>query len=132
MVYKQNGRRSNREVLIKSFGYEMQPPSLRCLCQTIIVRTLVCKPDDCIERRLLIGQFRSSQGSCLSEDVLVDIIENFHQQLTNEVLYVLAPKHMKHLKIKECSRVTCDGLVKTITRYQQNFDILLSNLYNLL
>jgi len=95
----------------------MQPPTLRSVSQAVIVRTLVCKAEDCVERKLLIELLRSSQGSCFTEDVLADIIDRFPQQLTDELLYVLAPKHMKLLKMKGCTRVTCNGLVKTITRY---------------
>ncbi|XP_031574935.1 uncharacterized protein LOC116308603 isoform X2 [Actinia tenebrosa] len=110
----------------------MQPPSLRSVAQTIIVRTLVCRPTDCIERQLLLETLKTTKGTCLSEEILLLVAELFPKELTDELLCVLAPEHLRHLKLKDCSSLTCDGVIETITKCSHLTYIDFSSCENLL
>lgn len=94
----------------------MQPPSLRFVAQTIVIRTLVCSPTDSKQRKQLLETLKTTKGTCLSEELLLLVAELFPRELTDELLCVLAPEHLRQLKLNNCSSLTCDGVVKTITK----------------
>ncbi|XP_048580508.1 uncharacterized protein LOC5516976 [Nematostella vectensis] len=96
---------------------KMQPPQLTIIARTNIIRTLLWSCDDIRERSLILSQFRDDDSKTfLGDDVLHSIITDFPGELTDELLTLLSPPHLRHLKLTECSRVTCKGLIDVMIK----------------
>ena len=94
----------------------MIPASLRLTAKTVILRALVSRHESDEERRVYVDAIRSIGADVLSEEILTLIVDHFPEELTDELLCLLAPQHTRHLRLISCKAVTCEGLCKAIIK----------------
>lgn len=94
----------------------MQPPALRFIVKSTILKYLVCNSDISRDHLVMLEYLESFGQGVFGDEILSQIIEDFPNELTDELLIVLSPPHLRHLKLKNCSRLSCNGLQKTITK----------------
>ena len=92
----------------------MGPGSLRFIAKTAIVRFLVCTGDFSLEREVVYRQLQSNLTGSFCEDVLLQIFEDFPQELTDDLLVLLAPPHLRQMKLTKCDKLTVEGLNRQI------------------
>ena len=94
----------------------MQPASLRYIAETATVRFLVCSEDPSQQRDVVYRQLQSNVAGLFCKSILLRILEAFPQELTDDLLFLLAPKHLRHVKLTGCDKLTVAGLNKTIEK----------------
>lgn len=95
----------------------MNPPDLRYIVKATILKYLVCSSDISRDHVVMLEYFRNCGQGVFSDEILSQIIEDFPSELTDELLTVLSPPHLRHLKLTNCNRVSCSGLQTTIAKY---------------
>lgn len=95
----------------------MNPPDLRYIVKTTILKYLVCSSDISRDHLVMLEYFRGWGQGVFGDDILTQIIEDFPSQLTDELLVILTPPHLRHLKLTNCTRLSCKGLQKTVAKY---------------
>lgn len=94
----------------------MDPPDLRYIVKATIVRYLACSSDISRDHLVMLEYFRGWGQGVFGEEILSQIIEDFPSQLTDELLTTLVPPHLRHLKLTNCSGLSCSGLNMAIAK----------------
>ena len=103
----------------------MPIPELRLLVRSTIVRYLACGSDTSRNHLLMLEYFRSCGQGVFSEEVLSQILDEFPQELTDDLLIVLSSPHLRHLQLTNCSRISCSGLQKVLAKLVINIILYL-------
>ena len=97
--------------------FTMNPPELRYIVKTTILKYLVCSSDISRDHLVMLEYFRGWGQGVFGDEILTQIIEDFPSQLTDELLVILSPPHLRHLKLTNCTRLSCNGLQKAVAKY---------------
>ena len=99
--------------------FTMNPPELRYIVKTTVLKYLVCSSDVSRDHLVMLEYFRGWAGDKVffGDEILTQIIEDFPSQLTDELLVILSPPHLRHLKLTNCTRLSCNGLQKAVAKY---------------
>lgn len=95
----------------------MNPPDLRYIVKTSILKYLICSSDISRDHLVMLEYFRGWGQGVFGDEILTQIIEDFPSQLTDELLVILSPPHLKQLKLTNCTRLSCNGLQKALAQY---------------
>lgn len=95
----------------------MNPPDLRYIVKTSILKYLICSSDISRDHLVMLEYFRGWGQGVFGDEILTQIIEDFPSQLTDELLVILSPPHLKQLKLTNCTRLSCNGLQKALAKY---------------
>ena len=95
----------------------MNPSDLRYIVKATIVKYLVCSSDISRDHLVMLEYFRGWGQGFFGDEILTQIIEDFPSQLTDELLVILSPPHLRHLKLTNCTRLSCNGLQKAVAKY---------------
>ena len=94
----------------------MQPPNLRFIAKSTILNYLVCSNDISRDHLVMLEYFQCFGQGVFGDEILSQIIDDFPNELTDELLIALSPPHLRHLKLTKCNRLSCSGLQKAITK----------------
>ena len=94
----------------------MKPASLRLTAKTVITRTLTCRETGNPEKIICLEALRNAGADVLSEEILTLICKSFPQELTDELLCLLTPQHLKHLCLIRCESLSPEGLCKSLAK----------------
>ena len=95
----------------------MDPPSLRYIVQATIIKYLVCSSDISRQHIVMLEYLRNFGQGIFGDEILSQIFEDFPGELTDELLSVLSPPHLKQLNLRGCNRLSCSGLQTAIAKY---------------
>lgn len=110
-------RTNSEKVKFLCWFFTMNPPDLRYIVKTTILKYLVCSSDISRDHVVMLEYLRGWGQGVFGDEILTQIIEDFPSQLTDELLVILSPPHLRHLKVTNCTRLSCNGLQKTVAKY---------------
>ena len=110
----------------------MQPPDLRCIVKSTIIKYLVCSSDISRDHVVMLEYFENFGQGVFGEEMLSQIIEDFPSELTDDLLYALSPPHLRHLKLTKCTRLSCSGLQRTVIKLVTLFSLVKHQSFSIL
>lgn len=108
---------------VEHFLRVMEPAALRFIVKNTVLNYLVCSSDISRDHIVMLEYFKCFGQGVFGDEILSQIIRDFPGELTDELLIALSSPHLRHLKLTNCSRLSCNGLQKTIAKWV-NFSLL--------